>query len=118
MFEVAGREKTQAPPPHIVWRSLVDPHEPGTRPWLQLRDDEVEPHVLVALEPELVVWSSIWPARADDRIRFDVRPHDGGTALRWTLLAPVPEEDPEEVRRLRRRLNELINGSLRESYDQ
>ncbi|GIH75279.1 hypothetical protein Plo01_17080 [Planobispora longispora] len=80
MIELGSRERTQPPPPRIVWESLTDPRRPGGRQWLDLRPDEVEPRVLRAVEPELVVWSSLWPERPDDEIRFDIRlSGDGGS---------------------------------------
>jgi hypothetical protein len=100
-----------------VWRSLVDPHAPGARPWLDLRPGEIEPTVIEAAEPHLVVWSTLWPDRPDDRIRFDLSPHQSDTMLTWTLLSPEMPDDAT-VGRLRHRLNFLINASLRHSYGQ
>jgi hypothetical protein len=117
VIELGSREREQPAPPLVVFRSLVDPHEPGARPWLELRDDETEPSVVESVEPVLVVWTSIWPNRPEDRIRFDLRPRAMGTALRWTHLSP---EAPgaEELNRLRYRMNVLINAQLRFSYGQ
>ncbi|GAA4575676.1 SRPBCC family protein [Planotetraspora kaengkrachanensis] len=118
MIELGSRERSQPPPPAIVWESLTDPRRAGGRQWLDLRADEVEPHILRAVKPELVVWSSLWPSRPHDEIRFDIRPGNNGTRLRWTLL--TPEEAPAQnvVGHLRHRLNFLINAQLRFSYGQ
>ena len=95
------------------------PHEPGARPWLELLDDEVEPTVLEAVEPDLVVWSTLWPSRPDAVIRFDVGPDHSGTSLRWTLTVPDDAQPPlSTVNHLRFRLNLLINDRLRTSYGQ
>jgi hypothetical protein len=72
MFELGRRTRTLPAPPHIVWGSLIDPHQPRARPWLNLLDDEIEPRVLEAVRPKLVVWSSIWPATPDQIIRFEI----------------------------------------------
>lgn len=93
MIELGSRERTQPPPPHIVWESLTDSRRPGGRQWLDLRADEVDPRVLRAVRPELVVWSSLWPERPGDEIRFDIRPAANGCSLRWALL--TPEQAPE-----------------------
>ena len=43
---------------------------------------------------------------------------EDGTDLRWTLEMDEPVPEPEELRRLRRRINLLINGNLRDTFDQ
>lgn len=118
MIELCSREKGQAPPPWAVWEALTDPFRQASRQWLAVREGEVVPRVLEAREPSLVVWSSLWPERPDDRIRFDITPKGDGSALRWTLLTPSDPPEEARVRELRHRLNELINGQLRESFDQ
>lgn len=118
MIELGSRERTQSPPPHIVWESLTDPRRPGGRQWLDLRPDEVEPRILRAVEPELVVWSSLWPERPDDEIRFDIRPTENRCSLRWTLLTPGEAPEQAVIDALRHRLNLLINAQLRFSFGQ
>jgi hypothetical protein len=115
--EIASKERTQAPPAWVVWEALADPQQPGGDPWLDLDADEVAPQVLEASRPTLVVWSTLWPARPADQIRFELRPAGGGCALRWRLLTPDPAPSPEVIRRLRHRLNFLINGELRSTFD-
>ncbi|WP_101787525.1 hypothetical protein [Nonomuraea indica] len=119
MIELGARERRQPPPPRIVWESLTDPWRPGGRQWLDLNPDEVSPRILRAVEPELVVWSSLWPERPDDEIRYDLRPaDDGGCSLRWTLLTPAEAPEQAVIGRLRHRLNFLINAQLRFSFGQ
>ncbi|MER7503758.1 hypothetical protein AB0L05_18235 [Nonomuraea pusilla] len=118
MNVLGSRERKQPPPARVVWESLTQPRRPGTRPWLELLPGEVEPRVLRAEEPSLVVWSSLWPDRPDDEIRFDIRPDGYACALRWTLLTPGEPPDDAVLGHLRHRLNYLINGSLRYSYGQ
>ena len=97
-----------------MFEALTQPHRPQGREWLHLLDDEVEPEIVEAEEPSLVVWSSLWPARHEDRIHFDIDPDgDFGTWLTWRLLTPEYEPEPEELGHLRYRLNYLINGDLR-----
>ncbi|CAO5171185.1 hypothetical protein FAIPA1_300032 [Frankia sp. AiPs1] len=93
------------------------PNRDPRRPWLQLRADETAPRVLTATRPVLVVWSTLWPAHPDDRIRFDLTPTGQETTLAWALLSPV-ERDAEEVAPRRRRINELINARLRYTFGQ
>ncbi|MEU8268549.1 hypothetical protein AB0B89_15435 [Sphaerisporangium sp. NPDC049002] len=118
MIELASRERTQPPPPQVVWESLANPRRPGGRQWLNLRSDEVEPRILQAVDPELVVWSSLWPDRPDDEIRFDIRPTRGESSLRWTLLTPGEAPEQAVIDDLRHRLNFLINAQLRFSFGQ
>ncbi|MDH2425640.1 hypothetical protein [Sphaerisporangium sp. TRM90804] len=118
MIELGSRERAQPPPARVVWESLRDPRRAGGRQWLELRPGEVEPRVLRAVEPELVVWSSLWPERAGDEIRFDIRPAPNGCLLRWTLLTPGEAPEQAVVGRLRYRLNHLINARLRFSFGQ
>ena len=117
-FEIGRRTRNLPAPPRIVWESLTDPHRLGSRPWLSLLDDEVEPRILEAQKPQLVVWSSIWPKTPDEVIRFEVAP-DGysGTTLTWTLTSPI-ELDPSVVGHQRFRLNKLLWADLRYSYGQ
>lgn len=44
----------------MVHEAIIDPGRDPTRPWLILRDGEQRPAVLDAVEPNLVVWSSLW----------------------------------------------------------
>ncbi len=87
---------------------------------MELLDDEVEPQVIEAERPNLVVWSSLWPDRPQDRIRFDLRlAGDGyGCALRWTLTTTDVAPSDSKRGHMRHRLNLLINERLRLSYGQ
>jgi hypothetical protein len=118
VIEVVARERRQAPPPHVVWESLVDPHRPAGRQWLSVADDELEPRVIEADAPSSVVWSSLWPDRPRDRIRFTVQPDGGaGSRLRWSLETDDEVPDADRVKRIRHRIDSLINGELRNSWD-
>lgn len=118
-FELGRRTRTLPAPPWVVWESLTEPRRPGTREWLRLLDDEVDPEVVESIRPKLVVWSSIWPNTPDQRIRFDlISDGGGGTALTWTLSSPVPVDDPAVLGHRRYRLNHLLWADLRYSYGQ
>lgn len=113
------REKTQPPPPHVLWASLVDPATSGPRVWLRLGPGERRPRVLESRPNDLVVWSSLWTDRPRDQVRFDIASDgEGGSRLRWTLLTTDDEPDEERVALLRHRLNQLINAELRYSFGQ
>lgn len=119
MIEVASRRRSQPAPPRVVAESLMEPDRDPARPWLHLLDDEQRPHVVQAQPPDLVLWSSLWPRQPEAVVRFDLvaTPNGCGTDLRWTLLV----EDMPDASRLghyRKRLNQLINASLRYSYGQ
>ncbi|WP_020666840.1 hypothetical protein [Amycolatopsis nigrescens] len=118
MTELGHRKSRLPPPPHVVWDSLARPHQPDARPWLELLSDEVEPRVVAAQRPALVVWSSLWPSRPNDEIRFDLEPAGVETALRWTLTTTGDTPDESKLGHLRFRLNKLINEKLRHSYGQ
>ncbi|MCK9877405.1 hypothetical protein MXD61_18660 [Frankia sp. AgPm24] len=115
MFVIARRRKAQPPPPWVVWEALTEPNRDPARPWLEPRMGETVPRVLEARHPTLVVWSSLWLAHPDDQIRFDLAPSGSDTSLEWSLLSPR-QIGPEEVSPRRRRLNELINGQLRDTF--
>lgn len=119
MIEVRTKRKNQPPPPWFVFEALTEPDRDPARPWLQLGPGERWPQVLQAEAPSFVVWSSLWSARPDAVIRFDLTP-DGtsGTDLRWTLLVEEPVPDDELTERMRYRLNRLINANLRYSFGQ
>ena len=118
MPEIGRRERRLPAPPHVVWRSLAEPHQPGARPWLRLLEDEVEPLVLRAQEPVLVVWSSLWPRRPDDVLTFDLCPAGAETALCWTLSTAAEPPDETLTGHLRHRVNRLLWSDLRLSYGQ
>ena len=116
---LAEREKTQPPPPAIVWETLTELHRPGAREWLAVAGDEVEPMVVEATRPGLVVWSSLWPDRPHDRIRFTITDDGGeGSSLRWTLESPDDPPDDARLGHIQHRINYLINGEMRESFGQ
>jgi hypothetical protein len=120
VLEVGRRRRNQPAPPHVVFEALTQPHRDPTRRWLLLASDEQAPRVLEAREPELVVWSSLWPERPDAQIRFDL-PADAagqGTDLCWTLLVDEPEPEPPQLGSFRKRINVLINAELRYSFGQ
>jgi len=102
----------------VVWGSLTEPHLPGTRPWLDLLPDEVEPRVVAAERPGRVVWSSLWPSRPDDEVHFELSAVGQETLLRYTLLTPGELPDASKTGHLRRRLSVLLFADLRYSYGQ
>ncbi len=98
----------------------MTPNRDPSRQWLRLAVDEQPPEVLECEEPELVVWSSLWPSRPDAVIRFEL-PLDAegqGTDLTWTLLVHEPEPELALLSHLRKRINVLINAELRYSFGQ
>jgi hypothetical protein len=118
MLELGSRERGQPAPAHIVWESLTAPRKPTARPWLDLLPDEIEPRIVEAEPPSLVVWSSLWPDRPHDLIRFDLRPagERDGCTLRWTLTTTDAPPTDSKLGHLRHRINVLINERLRYSY--
>ena len=119
MNVLAAREKAQPAPPAIVWETLTDPYRPGAREWLAVADDEVEPTVVEATRPGLVVWSSLWPDRPKDRIRFTITDDGGeGSRLKWVLESPDDPPDGARFDDICHRINYLINGEMRESFGQ
>ncbi|WP_173155825.1 hypothetical protein [Phytohabitans suffuscus] len=118
MIELGSRMRSQPAPARVVWASLIRPRDPVARQWLDLLDDEVDPQILDCLEPSLVVWSSLWTDRLDERIRFDIEPDGYESRLRWTLLTPGPQPAASRIGHMRFRLNVLVNERLRRSYGQ
>jgi len=119
-MDVLTRRRNQPAPPHVIFEALTNPEQDPIRPWLFLEDGERVPLVVASDPPGLLVWSSLWPERPDIRIRFEL-PFDEsgqGTDLRWTLEMDEPVPDAVELRRLRQRINRLINGNLRDTFDQ
>ena len=118
MIEIGGRQRTQPAPPAAIFEALTQPNRDPSRPWLLLCADEQPPVVLEAAHPSLVVWSSMWRQRPDALLRFDIAAAGAGSALRWTLTVTEPVPDDALTGHLRRRVNELINASLRYSFGQ
>ncbi|MGX1763189.1 hypothetical protein ACWIGW_14315 [Nocardia brasiliensis] len=119
MIEIGGRARRLPAPPRVVWGSLVEPRRAEARPWLRLLADEIDPVVLAAVEPERVVWSSLWPSRPHDEVHFALTAvRDGETLLRFTLLTPDDLPDQSKLGHLRRRLGTLLFADLRFSYGQ
>lgn len=114
-----ARARSLPAPPRVVWRSLTEPSQPGARPWLVLLDDEVAPLVVTAAEPDLVVWSSLWPSRPRDQVRIELASDGtGGTRVAFTLLTRGALPDASKTGHVRRRINELLFADLRYSYGQ
>lgn len=90
MNEAGTRRRGQPAPPRVVFEALTTPDQHPARPWLLLLADERRPDVVEAVEPGLVVWSSLW----------DRRP------------------DASHLGHLRRRINELVNANLRYTFGQ
>lgn len=118
MHKVASRRRSQPPPARFLFEALIDPHREPVRHWPDLRDNEIEPRIIEAVEPELVVWSSIWPDRPDAIIRFDIEAVGNSTTLCWTLFVEDRVPTESEVVRLRKRINTLINANLRFTFGQ
>lgn len=119
MESSGSRKRNQPAPPWVIFEDLCDPHRQPVRPWLHLLDDEIEPAVIQANRPDLVVWSSLWVKRPDARVHFELQADGGGgTDLRWTLYVEEPLPDASFTGHMRQRIGELINANLRYSYGQ
>lgn len=120
MTEAGRRKRNQPAPPHVLYEALLQPNRDPARQWLRLLDDEVPPRVVEAHVHACVVWSSLWPRRADALIRFDLPPDRSGqgTDLTWTLLVDEPLPDASLLGHLRRRINQIVNADLRSSLGQ
>ena len=72
------------------------------------------PSILERDEPRRVIWSSIWAARPELRVKFEIEGGGGGSGcnVTWVLLGPTAL-DPDEIKPLRYRLNQLINDRMR-----
>ncbi|UJC76924.1 hypothetical protein D4768_03955 [Rhodococcus erythropolis] len=101
-----------------MFEALIDPYRQPARHWLELLESEIAPAIVRAEEPELVIWSSIWPDRPDAVIRFDIEAVGNSTMLRWTLFLDDPIPPEAEVVGMRKRLNTLINANLRFTFGQ
>jgi len=118
VIEIGSKARKLPAPPAAVWDSLVDPQQPGARPWLTLLPDEVEPKILASEKPHRIVWSSLWPSRPNDEVHLALTAVGGETSLRFTLLTPDEAPDQSKTGHLRRRLNHLLFADLRFSYGQ
>ena len=99
-----------------IWEALCDPFRSQRREWFDIRPGEVAPKVLRQEKPHVVVWSSIWEDQPDVRIEFEIEPGGDGSIVTWTLLGPDGLE-AEDLKRRRYRLDQLINGQLRDTFD-
>jgi hypothetical protein len=120
LVTLVSRRRAQDPPAWVVFESLVDPLNPNARrSWFDVRPGEVPPKILEQRRPDRVVWSSIWADHPDLVIEFDIDGGDrAGCIVTWRLLGRDAELDDQDVRDLRYRLNQLINGQLRDTFDQ
>jgi hypothetical protein len=118
VIEIGRRVSKQPAPPHVMFEALTEPNRDPARPWLHLLDDEVWPKMLVTESPSLVVWSSIWQRRPDAVLRFDLSNGSSGTHALWTLSVDEPEPDASLLGHMRKRVNYLIDGSLRMTFGQ
>ncbi|MCU1463545.1 MAG: hypothetical protein JWO37_3620 [Acidimicrobiales bacterium] len=102
----------------MIWEALSDPFRCEDRPWFDVRPGEQRPVVLTATKPHAVVWGSIWTDRPQLTIEFLIEPAGSDSSVTWTLLGPEGELDEAEIRQRRYRLDQLINGQLRDTFDQ
>jgi hypothetical protein len=116
--ELARKRRAQAPPPWVIFESLVDPLNAEARSWFDVLPGERTPTILEQVRPHLVVWDSIWTDQPGLRVRFEIEPDGAGSVVTWTLLGQERQFDDEDIRRHRSRLNQLINGHLRDTFDQ
>lgn len=112
------RRKTQAPPPWVIWEALPDPFRPDDRSWFDVGPGERHPVVLSETKPHTLVWSSIWTDRPQSTIEILIEPAGSGSSVTWTLVGPEGELDEAEIRLRRYRLDQVINGQLRDTFDQ
>jgi hypothetical protein len=116
-MRAAGRSTLHAPPPHVLFEALIHPDQDPNRSWLLLHPDEQHPHVIAAEEPTSLTWSSLWPQLPTARIHFELSGDARGGRLTWTLLLQDPLANAGKVRQLRYRINQLVNGNLRDRFD-
>jgi hypothetical protein len=103
------------PPPKVMYEALTQPDRDPARPWTGTTEP---PRILESEFPSLVVWSSLWAARPDARIRFDLEPGAGGTYVRWTLSLDEPLPDDSTIASMRKRIGQLIFADLRYTFGQ
>jgi hypothetical protein len=115
---LAQRGKTQPPPSWVIWELLCDPFRSDDRPWFDVRDGEQPPTILSSKKHQRVTWSSIWSDHPELTIEFQIEPRGPGSDVTWTLFGPEGCLDDDDIRRRRYRLNQLINGQLRDTFDQ
>lgn len=115
METLGTRAKSQPAPARILFEAITEPNRDPARQWLVLLDNETLPRILESDQPGLVTWSSIWRDRPQAQVRFDIEDVSSGCVLRWTLF-DVDDPGPELVRRMCKRLNQLINAELRFSF--
>jgi len=112
---LGDRTRGQPSPPKYVFERLTQPHRDPGRAWLTLSEDEVEPVIIEASDPNLVIWSSIWTWHPDAQIRFEIAADGhGGTSLRF-ILTDKTDPGPASVGHMRKRLNQLV-AELRFSF--
>ena len=116
-MRAAGRSTRHAPPPHILFEALTDPDQDPNRAWLLLHPDEQRPTTVAAQAPSSLTWSTLWPQLPNALIHFELSPDPTGSRLTWTLLLREPLANAGEVRQLRRRIDQLVNGNLRDRFD-
>lgn len=120
--ELVRKRKGQDPPAHLLWEAIAYPLSEESRgwAWFEPRADEQAPEILEAIKPTRVVWGSIWRDRTDLRVEFDIEPQKSGSGcvVTWILFGPDGSLDADDLERRRYRTNQLINGILRDFFDQ
>jgi hypothetical protein len=105
---LADRVHRYNAPLDLMFKALTE----GRGWWLGLQPGEIEPQVLVAVPPERVVWSSLWPASPDDTIEFDVSGDSVSTEIRFRWFTNSPP-DERGIGITRQRLNRELGGNIR-----
>ena len=121
--ELVRRRKSQDPPARVVWQAIANPESTTSRgwPWFEPLADEQSPAIVEAVEPRHVVWGSIWRDRPDLHVVFDIEPQHSddryGCTVTWIMFGPDGALDADDLERRRYRMNQLINGILRDFFD-
>ena len=118
VIEYGRRTRRLPAPSRVVWADLAHPKREGTRSWLALLPDEIEPEVFDTDPPKHLIWSSLWPSRPDDHVVFELADHHGETALTFILLSAGDPPDDSKTGHIRKRMNHLLFADLRYTYGQ
>jgi hypothetical protein len=118
VIEIGSRAKRLPAPQSILFDPLVEPHAPGTRPWLNLRSDEDRAARLAggASNPRHLIDPLAESAGRPGALRVGGPPQRD--ALEVTLPTPTSPPDEKTAGHLRYRMNVLLFADLRYSDGQ
>lgn len=111
-YVVVGRRWKYAPPPWVIFDSVVE----DMSRWLSPAPGEVKPKVAASRRPNAVLLRP-WLDEQIRAVELHIQPDGQGTSMRVLAYGDVPQLDDDQRRLVRHRLGTVFGEALRNRVD-